>query len=195
VNRLQQRISFYQACLFELSFLGVAAVWAYAFSEPVFTRVYWNTADFATGLAAALPLFLLLAWVMKSRLKTLTEHRNQVRALVEPLTREWSILQIAVLSVCAGIAEEVLFRGAIQADLAGRIGVKLALILSSIAFGAAHPITWTYGIIATLMGAYLGGLFVCTSNLLGPIVAHAFYDFGALLCLRHTALQSKDRGS
>jgi uncharacterized protein len=190
VNRLTRSISFTSACLYELSFLGVALVWAFAFREPVFSRVYWNKADFAAGLVAVIPLFLFLAWLMKSRLETVVQHRKLVHSLFRPLIGEWSILQLAALSLCAGIAEEIFFRGAIQADLAGRIGFKLALVLSSIAFGAAHPVTWTYSIIATLMGAYLGGLFIWTGNLLGPIVAHAVYDFGALVYLQRADTNS-----
>ena len=136
------------------------------------------------GIIAVVPLFAFLVWVAKSRSKLMVEHRILVRTLIRPLASDWSILQIAALSVCAGIAEEAFFRGAIQASLDGRIGEKLALVVASIAFGVVHPITRTYAVAATLIGAYLGGLFVWTGNLLVPIVCHAVYDFGALLYFR-----------
>ena len=37
--------------------------------------------------------------------------------------------------------------------------------------------------IATLLGAYLGGVWIPTGNLLTVIIAHAIYDFVALVIL------------
>jgi len=136
------------------------------------------------GIIAVVPLFAFLVWIAKSQAKLMVEHRNLVRTLIRPLASDWSILQIAALSACAGIAEEAFFRGAIQESLEGRIGEKLALAVASIAFGVVHPITRTYAIAATLIGAYLGGLFMLTGNLLVPILCHTVYDFGALLYFR-----------
>jgi membrane protease YdiL (CAAX protease family) len=50
-------------------------------------------------------------------------------------------------------------------------------------FGLLHPITPTYAVLAALMGAYLGGVWLASGNLLVPIVAHALYDFIALAYL------------
>jgi membrane protease YdiL (CAAX protease family) len=50
-------------------------------------------------------------------------------------------------------------------------------------FGLAHPISTTYAVLASLIGIYLGFLFVATDNLLVPIVTHAAYDFLALVYL------------
>jgi uncharacterized protein len=44
-----------------------------------------------------------------------------------------------------------------------------------------HWITRTYALLAALVGLYLGGLWLWTGNLLVPIVAHALYDFVALI--------------
>jgi uncharacterized protein len=177
-------MSFTTACLCELCLLGVAILWAYVFKEPVFAHIRWNTKDIIVGFTAVVPLFAFLIWVANSRSKLMVEHRNLVRTLIRPLAADWSLLQIAALSACAGIAEESFFRGAIQASLEGRIGVKLALAVTSIAFGVVHPITRTYAVAATLIGAYLGGLFVWTGNLMVPILCHMVYDFGALLYFR-----------
>jgi membrane protease YdiL (CAAX protease family) len=50
-------------------------------------------------------------------------------------------------------------------------------------FGLLHPITPGYILIAGLMGAYLGGLWMLNGNLLTVMVAHALYDFVALVLL------------
>ena len=69
----------------------------------------------------------------------------------------------------------------IQGSLADRVGVVLALALASALFGTCRLITWTYAIIAVLIGAFLGLLWVWTGNLLLPMITHAVYDFAALL--------------
>lgn len=90
-------------------------------------------------------------------------------------------MQLTLISVCAGISEEALFRGAIQGSLADHVGLGVALIMASLLFGAFHLITWTYAIIAAFIGAYLGLLWIWTGNLLAPIVTHAVYDIAALV--------------
>ncbi len=85
-----------------------------------------------------------------------------------------------MLAILAGVAEEILFRGVIQAELARRVPGLLALILTSVAFGLAHFLTLTYALLATVGGLYLGALFWLQGNLVIPIVAHAVYDFVAL---------------
>ena len=55
------------------------------------------------------------------------------------------------------------------------------LAVASLLFGLLHPITPTYVAIAALLGAYLGAVWLATGNLLTVIVAHALYDFVALV--------------
>jgi uncharacterized protein len=104
-----------------------------------------------------------------------------MNSLLRPLFGNWSVLQLLVISVIAGISEEAFFRGAIQGSLADRFGAMTALALASVAFGAAHLITWTYAIIAAFIGAYLGLVWIWTGNLLTPMITHAVYDFAALV--------------
>ena len=44
-------------------------------------------------------------------------------------------------------------------------------------------ITPTYGVLAALIGVYLGWVWLASGNLLAPVVAHALYDFVALVVL------------
>ena len=88
-----------------------------------------------------------------------------------------------MVSLAAGVGEEVLFRGFLQAWFEARLGAVGGLLAASILFGAAHPITAGYVAIAALMGAYLGALWQWTGNLLVPIVTHALYDLTVLWIL------------
>jgi membrane protease YdiL (CAAX protease family) len=83
---------------------------------------------------------------------------------------------LIILSLAAGVAEETLFRDAIQGGLAERVGPIFAILLASALFGASHMLTWTYGILAALIGVYLGVLYILTGNLLAPMITHALYD-------------------
>jgi len=104
-----------------------------------------------------------------------------MESLLRPVLGNWSIVQLAFISLCAGISEEAFFRGAIQGSLADRVNVSLAVILASALFGAFNLLTWTYAIIAAFIGAYLGLLWIWTGNLLTPMITHAVYDFAALV--------------
>ena len=110
--------------------------------------------------------------------------RRVVERLLVPLFQHLSVAELAIISILAGLGEEMLFRGVLQAALAGwlegTVGVLVGLAAASVLFGFAHAITPAYFVLAMLIGAYLGGLWLWTGNLLAPIVAHAGYDFIAL---------------
>ena len=101
--------------------------------------------------------------------------------------------QLGVISFLAGLGEEMLFRGLLQDGLAHWLGnsfglgeaagLWLAVGLASTLFGLLHWISPFYALVAGLIGAYLGWWRVQSGNLLGPIVAHALYDFVALVYL------------
>jgi membrane protease YdiL (CAAX protease family) len=128
------------------------------------------------------PPLIFFCWTLSSRFGLFTEHRRLLERFVPLLFGNWSVLQLAAISATAGICEEALFRGATQNILAGFVGKLSALVLASVVFGCAHFLSWTYFVITTLIGAYLGLLWLWTGNLLSPMVTHAAYDFLALLC-------------
>ena len=67
------------------------------------------------------------------------------------------------------------------ADAGEGHGTWIAMAVASLVFGLAHSISWTYIVLATLIGFYFGWLFWISGNLLVPIATHAFYDFYALV--------------
>jgi membrane protease YdiL (CAAX protease family) len=90
-------------------------------------------------------------------------------------------VDLALLSLVAGIGEELLCRGVLQPVLGRWLGPAFGLAAASLLFGLLHPVSWLYIVLAGLLGAYLGFLYLATGNLLGPIVAHALYDFVVLV--------------
>ena len=61
------------------------------------------------------------------------------------------------------------------------VGDWIALVGVAILFGLLHAVNVAYAVLAALMGLYLGWLWMATGNLAVPIVAHAVYDFLALV--------------
>jgi membrane protease YdiL (CAAX protease family) len=61
----------------------------------------------------------------------------------------------------------------------------MAVIFIAIIFGALHALNAAYAILAAIMGAYFGWLYLATGNLAVPIIAHGVYDFVALVYVLH----------
>jgi membrane protease YdiL (CAAX protease family) len=180
---LPSALSFGAAMAFEASLLLVALGWGWLFRQSALADLHWSLPAFLLGAAAFLPPFALFLWTLRSKLRLLKRHRDLMNELIERVFRSWSLLQLLLISLCAGFSEEALFRGAVQASLTVRIGPVLSLVLASLLFGASHLITWTYGLLAASIGLYLGLLYLWTGNLLVPMTAHAVYDFVALIWL------------
>jgi len=182
------------AFLFELG-LGVAAIggglwlgfdplrsisnrWSAWFDNA--QAVWW-------GVLAAAPLLAAMLSCERLPFAPLKRLRALVDQQLVPLFAPLSIFELAAISLAAGFGEEVLFRGFIQSGLATWIGPPSGtmggLLWAAILFGACHWLTPTYALLATVVGIYLGLLYLWTDNLLAPLVAHAVYDFLALVYL------------
>jgi hypothetical protein len=177
---LRRELSFSAGCLFELALLVVAVLWGWLFHRPALLDLHWSLYAALIGIVAAIPPFLFFLRTLNSSLHVFSRHSQLMESLLRPLFGKWSILQLFVISLVAGISEEAFFRGTVQGSLADRVGLGLALVLASVVFGAAHLLTWTYAIIAAFIGVYLGLLWIETGNLLTPMITHAAYDFAAL---------------
>jgi hypothetical protein len=145
------------------------------------------------GIVAALPLVGLLRWCLRTEWGPMRRLVNLVEEHLTPYLAGVSAGGIVLVSLMAGVAEEVLFRGVIQAGLADRLPAWLAVGIAALLFGVAHWLTTSYAVFAALIGVYLGILFLVTENLLAPIVTHALYDVVALSVL--VRLRPGARGS
>jgi membrane protease YdiL (CAAX protease family) len=114
--------------------------------------------------------------------------RKYMATLYRDFIRHCSAFQLLLISVLAGIGEELLFRGVLQTLVTrwcgGEMrGIVIGVLVTALIFGLVHPISKFYVVICTLIGAYLGWLFVQTNNLTVPVIVHAFYDFCIFLYL------------
>ncbi len=177
----QFSLFFWFACGIESALLIAAFALAHLFGQPLFSDLHWSLMDLLLGFAASAPLFILFWWMLRSSLAPLVRVRRSLVTGLRPFFAPWSLVQLAVISILAGICEEVLFRSVIQGTLSAKAGPFIALIFASALFGAAHLVTLTYACVAAAIGAYLGVLWLLGDNLLIPITAHAAYDFVALV--------------
>lgn len=174
---------FWLGVITELMLVLVAAILAWLLGRPLLADFHWRPRDLLWGILAGLPPFAFFLWLMHSRSRSFAEVREFLDTALRPIFGQWSIFQLAMISLLAGICEEILFRSVLQGALEVRVGPVGALIAASLLFGGAHLVTWTYAWVAAVMGVYLGGAWLLTGNLLVPITIHAVYDFAALLYL------------
>ena len=181
-----------------LAVVAVAIGWLVGFSPIAKLRLtgddWWRTLLY--GVLATLPMFVALFCVQRLPLRTFVNLRDAAQRIIHLLLGRCSVPELALISLCAGIGEEVLFRGLLQDGIAHAMGPTagpwLGLVAASVVFGLAHAMTRSYAILATLAGAYLGGLLMLTDNLMVPILAHAVYDFGALLIVLKAPTSESD---
>ncbi|HRQ66251.1 MAG TPA: CPBP family intramembrane metalloprotease [Xanthomonadaceae bacterium] len=167
-----------------LSFEGMLAVVALLLALAFGLRP-WNELEISVSvlvltLAATLPMVLALDLLGRVRWNWVQEIADAIRVALLPLFRNAPPGALVAVALMAGIGEELLFRGVIQAALEGWLGPLAGLLLASLLFGLAHFVTVGYLVLACLMGLYFGLLYQWTGNLLVPILVHALYDWVAL---------------
>jgi uncharacterized protein len=150
---------------------------------PPFGHFRFDAKAAGYGIAATLPLLGLLRWCLRTEWGPMRRLVSLVEERLTPYLAGASAWGILLVSLMAGLGEEVLFRGVIQAGLADRLPAWLAVGIAALLFGAAHWLTTSYAVFATVIGGYLGILFLVTGNLLAPAITHALYDVVALSVL------------
>jgi len=162
-----------------LALLALAVGWLLGV-RPLETA-HWSVANVLWGLAAAVPLLAVFVPLLHLPFGPFIEIVGILRQRLLPMFFDASLLDMALVGLLAGIGEEVLFRGLVQGGVAqllpGTLGTVLAWLLAGALFGALHWLNGWYAALASLIGLYLGGLWLWTGNLLAPIACHAVYDF------------------
>jgi membrane protease YdiL (CAAX protease family) len=146
--------------------------------------------DIWTGTVAALfplLLFILSLTRIAEKISLFKSLKRTMITQVRPLFANAKFIDLVLISLCAGLAEEMLFRGILQ--------VKFGIIIASIIFGLAHSVTPAYVLIATVMGFYIGYVFKGSGNILVPIQLHFIYDLLALVYLRYSVKDENEAHS
>lgn len=173
--------------------LGVLALWLGAGRD-------WTALGLAGGSASGLALGIavgalggltLRPILVAGSAKAQASMRKQFGKLEAILPRNGRQLRWGlVVSVFAGVFEELAYRGYLMAYFGTWFGPWGALAASSILFGLAHTYQGPWGVVLTgLVGAVFGWLYLETGSLLLPMLLHAVLDISsfvtAWLVLRH----------
>lgn len=156
--------------------------------------------DILLGTVLALPPFIFFLFTLSEKAKKLPligPLRQKVVTDIKAIFDNMRLMDFVILSLLAGIGEELLFRGILQ--------VKFGIIVASIIFGLMHSVSFAYVVAAIVMGFYIGGIYYGSGSLLVPIQIHFIYDLAALVYLRYfignpdkeyiNTGESKDRSS
>ncbi|QEG34369.1 CPBP family intramembrane glutamic endopeptidase [Bythopirellula goksoeyrii] len=175
------------AMLFEtgLGFLGVLVAWLGSISLQ--GRLSFTLDSVLRGIVASLPMILLLLAAYEVDWKPLAKLRRNVEHVVRELFAGCGWMEFLLVSLAAGLGEEILFRGALQPLFISWTTLWIGVILTALLFGLAHAMSTAYFLAATVIGLYFGWLAWAYEDLVAPIVAHAFYDFVALVYVSYRA--------
>ena len=162
--------------------LALAIGWYRGVSPWSYVR--WEPGIVLWSILATLPA-VLIGWLMlRFPIGPLRRLRRITRSLVTKVFSGCKLWHLAFVSAWAGVGEELLFRGVVQDWATGQYGPIAGLIIASLVFGCAHPLSAMYFGMTALMGLYLGWLWmVFDQNLLVPILVHGLYDFLMLALL------------
>lgn len=91
----------------------------------------------------------------------------------------------ALLSVNAGIVEELMFRLALPAVIYGASGSAVAAVVGSILlFGGLHLYQGVVGVVSTtIVGTLMMLIYVVSGTIVVPIVLHALFDLRSLVLI------------
>jgi membrane protease YdiL (CAAX protease family) len=137
-----------------------------------------------------------MQWRAISRLEGsgLDRLRRQVVSVAELMPHtEQEYRWFKILSVTAGICEELVFRGFMIWYLAHWMPMWLAALVGGVVFGLAHWYQGTAGVIKTgITGIIMGALYVATGSLLWPAIVHAAIDIQGGAAGRKVLLSSPE---
>ena len=126
--------------------------------------------------------------------QSVLSHLESLRPLLPHSRRD--MMHFGLVSLTAGICEEILFRGFLIWYLSALVPQVPALLIAALLFGMAHAYQGTRGVIQTgIVGLGLVALYVLTETLWVPMAVHLFVDLNSGL-LAYTFLaraETKDR--
>lgn len=137
----------------------------------------WSLGIALVGVSIMLGFRVVAGWLGVSETHVLTR-------LLPRTGREKRVF--ALLSVAAGVGEEVAYRGYAVPVLAVAVGVPWSVAITSAVFGVLHSYQGPLGMIRTgVMGAVLAGGFLMSGSLLPVIIGHALVDLLGGLVISH----------
>jgi len=173
VNRTEFLVSL---VVLEVGLLALAHVLGWWFEQPMTGLIRWSGLGLAVGVAGTIPLYVLFLAGRRWPPRWLRGIDEFMDREIVGILRQLNLVELIAAALLAGVCEEFLFRGFIQGGLSEWLGVWWGLALASLLFGVSHAVTPGYAVVATLIGAFLGWMWIATEDLGAPILTHMLYD-------------------
>jgi len=135
----------------------------------------------ALGLGGALAV-----WLVSTAFSQLAGVQGPSSAMTTQLSETWAFAAFAVMAVVfVPVAEEVLFRGAVQRRLAPAVGAWPAIVLATLSFLSVHLLNFVGGSLLGLALAFgtltgvsvvIGYVYHRAESLGVPVVVHVTYN-------------------
>lgn len=137
----------------------------------------------ATGVVLALVLLTVLAIRATKQSGDGLQSIGDIQSML-PRNRQ-ELLLTGVMSVNAGVVEELLFRLALPALVFGATGNAVAAVVAPLVlFGSMHLYQGMAGVIGTaVVGSIMMAVYVLSGSILWPIILHALFDLRTLVLL------------
>jgi membrane protease YdiL (CAAX protease family) len=170
----ERRIPLYFALLLYGSMAVAALIWIEFRGTRSLTAMLWEP---PAGLpaAAGVSAGIFMAAAAAAMSVTLPAFRSLETEFAQICADQRGV-EIALLALMSGAAEELFFRGAMQQEFARRFGVTGGVLATALIFGLVHvPLSrrmMTWPLLACVSGVVLGALMAWTESLLAPMAAH-----------------------
>ena len=168
---------------FEVSLAILAMGLSVVFGISLFDQLRPTVPNVVFGLLATVPMLMVMLGVSYAPWKATHDLMDRVRELIVVVCAGCGVAELGLVALVAGIGEELFFRGLLQSGLTGLVGMAPAIALTSVVFALGHAVTRFYAVLAFAVSLYLGWIAVASASLVPPIVAHAMYDWIALIYL------------
>jgi len=167
-----------------LAFIVVGVVLWIVSNRSAASIVTYEVWEIGAGLALAFAL-IVLSFVLSQAFPKWVEWLVHSQARNYPfLKHRISIAAIIFISICAGVGEELLFRGGLQTLLSDFLPLPVAILVASALFALIHFAQPLNSALIFIIGCLFGVVYWTTGSLLTVILAHTVYDIYALWTLQ-----------
>ena len=176
-----------------LLYVGLQAAGFTGFGLAMWNLSGRTAGDFVTVTGTELGAGLLLALALIATSALLARaFPKYVEWLVRSQARNYPFLKhrislaaIIFISICAGVGEEVFFRGGLQTVLGDYVPLPFAIALASALFAIVHFAQPLNSALIFVIGCLFGLVYWATGSLLTVILGHMVYDIYALWALQN----------
>lgn len=170
----------FTALKFYLSFIVISIIWMFLRDGKSFFKKL-NLFSNLTDVLSISFIFIFFVVFLSFLLTNFTKWGKESEKFLFKTLGNLNFIDILIMALMSGIAEELFFRGCIQLTCTEIWGAGNAIFLTSIIFGLFHPPVdkklFYFPYMAFFMSLGLGWTLFKTTNILCPIIIHFGINF------------------